>query len=91
MAKKKIILFIVEGPSDETSLSTVLSRIFSSSSVKFQVIHGDILTRGFTSPEKIVTAVWALSIERVIFAGLSTSPTRMVFLFRIVQLLRIMP
>lgn len=58
MAKKKIILFIVEGPSDETSLSTVLSRIFSSSSVKFQVIHGDILTRGFTSPEKIVTAVW---------------------------------
>ena len=42
MAKKKIILFIVEGPSDETSLSTVLSRIFSSSSVKFQVIHGDI-------------------------------------------------
>lgn len=25
MAKKKIILFIVEGPSDETSLSTVLT------------------------------------------------------------------
>ena len=41
MAKKKIMLFIVEGPTDETSLSTVLSRIFSSDTVKFQVVHGD--------------------------------------------------
>jgi len=45
MAKKKVMLFIVEGPTDETSLSTVLNRIFSSSTVKFQVVHGDILTR----------------------------------------------
>lgn len=29
MAKKKVMLFIVEGPTDETSLSTVLNRIFS--------------------------------------------------------------
>ena len=49
MAKKKVMLFIVEGPTDETSLSTVLNRIFSSATVKFQVIHGDILTRDFTS------------------------------------------
>lgn len=28
MAKKKVMLFIVEGPTDETSLSTVLNRIF---------------------------------------------------------------
>ena len=59
MAKKKVMLFIVEGPTDETSLSTVLNRIFSSSTVKFQVIHGDILTRDFTSSDKIVVAVWA--------------------------------
>ena len=39
MAKKKVMLFIVEGPTDETSLSTVLNRIFSSSTVKFQVVH----------------------------------------------------
>ena len=58
MAKKKVMLFIVEGPTDETSLSTVLNRIFSSSTVKFQVVHGDILTRDFTSPDKIVAAVW---------------------------------
>ena len=53
MAKKKVMLFIVEGPTDETSLSTVLNRIFSSATVKFQVIHGDILTRDFTSSDKI--------------------------------------
>lgn len=58
MAKKKVMLFIVEGPTDETSLSTVLSRIFSSSTVKFQVVHGDILTRDFTSSDRIITAVW---------------------------------
>lgn len=58
MAKKKVMLFIVEGSTDETSLSTVLSRIFSSSTVKFQVVHGDVLTHDFTSSNKIVTAVW---------------------------------
>ena len=57
MAKKKIMLFIVEGPTDETSLSTVLSRIFSSDTVKFQVVHGDVLTRDFVEPDKIIAAV----------------------------------
>ena len=64
MAKKKVMLFIVEGPTDETSLSTVLNRIFSSSTVKFQVVHGDILTRDFTSSDKIVAAVWELPIRK---------------------------
>lgn len=57
MARKKIMLFIVEGPTDETSLSTVLSRIFSSETVRFQVVHGDVLTQDFVEPDKIVTAV----------------------------------
>ena len=58
MAKKKVMLIIVEGQTDETCLSTVLNHIFASSTVKFQVIHGDILTRDFTSSDKIVVAVW---------------------------------
>ena len=58
MPKKKVMLFIVEGQTDETSLSTVLNKIFSSSTVKFHVIHGDILTQGFTSQDRIVRAVW---------------------------------
>lgn len=58
MAKKKIMLFIAEGPTDETSLSTVLSRIFSSDKVKFQICHGDILTNDFPTPDKIVRTVY---------------------------------
>ena len=57
MAKKKILLFIVEGPTDESALSTVFSRIFSSDMVKFHVIHGDILTRDFVRPERIAATV----------------------------------
>lgn len=57
MTKKKILLFIVEGPTDETSLSTVLNRIFSSDTVRFQVVHGDILTHDFMTPDKIIKAV----------------------------------
>ena len=57
MAKKRIILFIVEGPTEETSLSTVLNRIFSSDQVRFQVVHGDILTHDFVNSDEIVKAV----------------------------------
>lgn len=57
MAKKKILLFIVEGPTDETALSAVFSRIFSSDAVRFHVFHGDILTRDFVRPEKIIATV----------------------------------
>ncbi len=57
MVKKKIMLFIVEGPTDETSLSTVLSRIFSSDTVRFQVVHGDVLTQDFVELDKTVAAV----------------------------------
>lgn len=57
MPKKKILLFIVEGQTDETALATALSRIFSTSSVKFQIVHGDILTKDFTGTDKIINAV----------------------------------
>lgn len=57
MAKKKIMLFIVEGGTEETSLYTVLSRIFSSDTVKFHIVHGDILTKDFPTSNKIVAAV----------------------------------
>lgn len=57
MAQKKILLFIVEGPTEEISLSTVLSRIFTSDTVKFQVVHGDIFVHDFPSSDKIKVAV----------------------------------
>lgn len=41
---KKVILVIVEGPTDEDALSSVLKQIFSSAEVHFHVIYGDITT-----------------------------------------------
>lgn len=47
---KKVIFFLVEGPTDESALSPVLKRIFSSSEVHFHIIHGDItLENGITA------------------------------------------
>lgn len=39
---KKVILFIVDGPTDEDALSPVFKKIYQSSQVRFHVVHGDI-------------------------------------------------
>ena len=49
---RKVILFVLEGPSDETALGGLFERIFDSSTVKFDIIHGDITT-SYRSTEKI--------------------------------------
>lgn len=45
MARKKIILFIVEGINDKTCLESVLEKIIESEEVRFQITEGDITTR----------------------------------------------
>lgn len=40
--EKRVIIFIVEGPSDESAIGTVIKEYFSSAEVKFYVVHGDI-------------------------------------------------
>lgn len=42
MARKKIILVIVEGPSDETALGVLLSKIFDPTKVYVHIMHSDI-------------------------------------------------
>jgi hypothetical protein len=44
MATKKVKLFIVEGPSEETAFALIFQRLFSNDSVWFDVVHGDITT-----------------------------------------------
>ncbi|GAB1477354.1 hypothetical protein MASR2M70_21920 [Bacillota bacterium] len=41
---KKIILFIVEGPTDEDALSSILKKIFEGEGkdIRFHVVHGDM-------------------------------------------------
>lgn len=51
---KKIILFIVEGISDEISLSLIMSRLIEKNKlVKFKVMGGDITTEYNSKPENI--------------------------------------
>lgn len=39
---KKVVLFIVEGPTDEEALSPVLKAMFQSQDILFHVVHGDM-------------------------------------------------
>lgn len=53
MARKKIILFIVEGINDKTCLEGVLEKILESEEVRFQITEGDITTRHGIDEHKI--------------------------------------
>lgn len=43
-ATKKVILFIVEGPTDEDAFSGVMKKLYANQQVVFHVVHGDITT-----------------------------------------------
>ena len=50
MARRKIVLVIVEGPSDADSLELYLSKFFDSNTVHMKIMYGDITSkRGITS------------------------------------------
>ena len=57
MTRKKILLVIVEGPSDETALGYALSQVYDREKVYIQVVHGDITTKGRASSSNIVSMV----------------------------------
>lgn len=57
MARKKIIFIIVEGPSDETALGAILSKLFDSSSVYIHVMRCDITTERLTGNKTIVSSI----------------------------------
>lgn len=54
---KKVILFIVEGPTDENTLSPVLKKLFHSENVHFHVVHGDMMAKFEVSPENAIVKV----------------------------------
>lgn len=47
MNEKKVIAVIVEGPSDEAALGSILKEYFSSEEIQFVVVHGDITTKDY--------------------------------------------
>ena len=49
-ATKKVMLFVVEGPSDETAFALLFDRVFSEHLVKFDVTHCDMTTARLLKP-----------------------------------------
>ena len=54
LARKKIVLVFVEGPSDDTALGIMLNQIFDKDSVYVYIMHGDITTRRGVETANIV-------------------------------------
>lgn len=61
MAKtKKVILFIVEGITDQTALGNVLTRLLNSDTVRFAMTDGDITTNKDVNPGNVVNRINAI-------------------------------
>lgn len=55
LARKKVVLVIVEGASDDTALGVALNQVFDKDSVYIHIMHGDITTRKGVAPQNIIS------------------------------------
>lgn len=44
-AVKRVVLFVVEGPTEETALGRVFEKLLQNERVKFDVVHGDLTVK----------------------------------------------
>lgn len=56
-AKKQVVFLIVEGPSEETALASILKGLFETDAILFHVVHGDITTGRESNNSNIVARV----------------------------------
>ena len=57
MTEKKVIAVIVEGPSDEAALGSILKEYFCNEEIQFVVVHGDITTKDHVSLDNIIIEI----------------------------------
>ena len=57
MSEKKVVVFIVEGSSDEAALGTIMKECFSGNEVQFVVVHGDITLKDYVSEDEILKKI----------------------------------
>ena len=55
--EKKVVMVIVEGPSDENAIGCVLKEHFSSKEVQFAVVHGDITSDFATTKDNVLIKI----------------------------------
>lgn len=59
--RSKVVLIIVEGPTDETALEQFFSEKFDPNEVRIKVVHGDITADEDSTPSNIVSSVGRLA------------------------------
>lgn len=57
MNEKKVVAFIMEGPSDEAALGSIMKEYFYSNEVRFIVLHGDITLKDYVSADNILKKI----------------------------------
>ena len=57
LARKKIVLVIVEGPSDNAALGVMLNQVYDKDSVYVYIMHGDITTRTGVTSQNIISKI----------------------------------
>ena len=55
--EKKVVMVIVEGPSDENAIGGILKEHFSSKEVQFAVVHGDITSDFVTTKDNVLIKI----------------------------------
>lgn len=55
--EKKVVLFLVEGASDEAALGTAMNEYFAGEQVRFLVAHGDITVKDYVSADSIIKKI----------------------------------
>ncbi|WP_373482757.1 hypothetical protein [Acetobacterium sp.] len=59
MIRKKVVLFLVEGITDQIALGAILSKLVENEQVHFEIADGDITTRNGISTKNAKEKVWS--------------------------------
>lgn len=59
MTEKKVVIVIVEGPSDESAIGSILKEYFSSDTTYFVVTYGDITSRNDVETSNVISKIKA--------------------------------
>lgn len=57
VTRKKIVFVIVEGPSDDTALGVMFTRLYNKNLVRVEITHGDITTRDWVRTDNIAARI----------------------------------
>lgn len=78
-SRRKIIIFICEGPTDENALYPVMKSFFNPALVRFHIIHGDFFLNKYEEEEDPISSVERILDSEIRRYGLKRSDVLAVF------------